>query len=477
MPSTFELNRNAVVINLKAGRDAGWNAEDWRPNVALTSGNRMPPNVREDIRLLPSATSHDALATDFQELDNYRWLAREYIKDRTQEHPVWLYAQMTNETAARRALVYDMSLKWRTQEVDDDELWICDNRARVQMGLTRGPFWERTAATTTATGTGLSILGGAFDYTAGGGADVVGDAPARVDALTLRVEQNTPPTYYQAWVGFRSVNKHGTIANFVPLWELESGVAGADTALFADATASPGGGGNTCMRCTFAGTATWTNRVNIRLSHVTANYGDNFGRYVILLRARVDAGTTAEVQMRRGLINDLAPGNLVQGPILEVTNSAYAMFNLGTTIFPTRDWHALPLANYAASYNQQDYIFLYARRTGGAGNLYLDCIGPIPADELFLHIESARMYTSTVLYSGIISQAPEGHWAGHSVLVDGADYFNRMPTVSTSGLGVPIGDGRMYTWFADSDGENILTDTYQGDLTLFPRWYNLRGAE
>jgi len=474
MASTFELVRNAVAVDLLQAENAGWRGVQWRPRTALTTGNRMPPLVTETVDILADATSHDVLSVDFQDMDNYRWLAREYVKDRTQEHPVWLHAQMENETGERRALVHNISMAWQTEEVDKTDQDVCANQARIRAQITRGPFWEDTAANTKTVGSNVSIFAGAYDYS---GADVVGDAPARIASLQLSSD-GTTDAYTRAWIGFRSANKHGTLANFEPLWECEdfSGSSG-DVALAADATASPGGGGNTKATCDFSGTADWLNRIKLELSDVyTTNYSDMYGRFVILLRAKVGATTTCEVKLR----HHVSWGDSEfydEGPIVEVSSTSWTIHNLGTFTIPIRDLHAFPLATWIDDYDEEDQFWLWARRTSGSNDLDMDCFMVIPADELFMYVDGMSSEGGAVRERAVVTQSPEGLWHVMSWRESVTSYWYAAGTIAPQGLGVPVGDGRMYCVMATSTNTNTLADTYDATMSLFPRWYNLRGAE
>jgi hypothetical protein len=469
MASVFKLTRNAVDLNLLQAQNAGWRAEEWFPRVALITGNRMPPLVTETVDLLGDATSHDALATDFQDLDNYRWLARQYIQDRTQQHPVWLHAKTNAETNERRALVHDIELAWRSDEVDENGKWINDNTARVRANIVRGPFWEDTAANTKTAGSNISVLGGVYDYS---GTDVVGDAPARINYLTLKSDDET---YTKAWIGFRSANKHGTLGNFRALWECEDATAiAADCALANSATASPGGAGNTEVNCDFSSSAAWAWRLWWDLDELyTTNYSDMYGRFVILLRAKVDASTTCEVRLRQHYVY----GTYNDGPIVEVASTSWTIYNLGTISIPIRDLHAMPLSVWIDDYDGAERYAVWARRTSGTGDIDFDCVMAIPADELFIYADDLYTSSTANVYRSVIAQSPEGLWRCLSYYDTTVDVWYGNGPVSAQGIGVPVGDGRMYAVLAQSDNTNTFDDTYDTTLSLFPRFYNLRGSE
>jgi len=338
------------------------------------------------------------------------------------------------------------------------------------------PYWERTTATATATGSDISVLGGAFDYTAGGGADVVGDAPAR--AYKIEVESATTIAFTTAWIGFRSVNKHGTIANFVSKWEAEDGTNYTDAADDADATAS---GGNR-VTINYATVTTWDKRFYLKLSDLTANYADNYGIFKVLVRAKVTAGTS-DIRAKYTYVSTSYASDSISGPIVEVDANNWAMYDLGLMTVPLRDLRYITTSDLAAERDKEFTLELWSRQTSGAGSLHIDCFVLIPTDEHFLYVDNAEIYTGGLNTEGHLHlfQNSQRKYHGMSTRSSGfpatPDKFTRTALPSPNGIGIPIGDGRIYICLAVATGGNLFDGVCGVELTAIPAWHTLRGAE
>ena len=316
------------------------------------------------------------------------------------------------------------------------------------------------------------MLGGASSYPT-----VTGDVPARLYALNVD-DIAAANTYREYWFGFRSTNKVTTPANFVSLWECENGTDGVSTADNTDVLASPGGGGNTRKKCTFANPV-WASRTVQTLSTATgaANYADQYGQFIVLLRAKVEQGA-AQVKISQGL----ATTNNRFGPVVDIAATSYTLYNLGVAQFPTRDLHSTPIAMYAATYDSLNVLDIWARQKPGAApateDLSLDCMIHIPCDEYFIHIPNAS--TSDPADSTRVSVSPED--IAESYEIDaGTSTIAMQNAISVIGSGVPVGaNGRVFVCAAQGpDGLAPASLTADMDISVSPilRWLYARGAE
>lgn len=468
MASIFKLKRDATELNLLAAAGAGWRVTAWNPQVSQATPGRLPPPVTETMDAIVDRSSDDNLAASFQDMNDMRMGAPRYIGDRTEEHPVWLHCKMDNETGERRALVREITLTPMSAVVDSTGLG-ADSKAKVRMTIVR-EIWEGTTQIALPSASPAAAASVIYDHTSA--VDVVGDAPARI-ALT-RIASSV---LEEIWIGARSANKHGTLANFVNIWECELGTLGTDAALGADATASPGGGGNTCVVIT-PGTATWAKRLTIYLSDVTANSADNFGNFLWLLRAKTDALTNWEAQLRFGYKSG-SDESFVEGHIHKLSGFAkgnnYAYLESGIS--------PLPLLNIQAELmsvgeDENNAIQVWARRTIGTGVLRLDCLCPVPIDESFMSIKNLE----PAGMSGFIryGTTPQDHDYVMSLeAMLGGDNRGARSSPVNDGLRLPVGDGRLIIVYSRdysilSDAININTDESPG---YFPRWHTLRGSE
>jgi len=195
----------------------------------------------------------------------------------------------------------------------------------------------------------------------------------------------------------------------------------------------------------------------------------------VLLRAKVDANT-AQVKLRQA-----GQGLDVYryGPVVDIADTAWNIYNLGVVKFPLRDQHAIPVGMYAASYDQRDSLAVMARVKPGAvasPTLDMDCLVLIPCDEYFLHVQSST--TSGTADATRIAVAPEDTAAAITIDTSGP-YFRLSCPVTQIGEGVPTGDGRVFICAAnDNDGTApAFGDDLDVEVSVIPRWVYFRGSE
>ena len=454
----------------------------WLQKISYPTGDRsIPPYTTEVIPVIIRNTTVDGVATDLQLFHFLQKQAAEYWVDKTAITPVWFYCQVNNETSPRNALVKSLAIEFRPGLGDLYECNVLDG-VLGQVIIVRHPDWEMAGGwdgptffrslPEVALATGVSR---AYDYTAAGSGigarDVTGDVGARISRFTCT--SGAADALSRLWMGMRSANKHGTLANFILFWECENAGAtlGTDAARAADATANPGGGGNTKVTIT-PGTATWAKRLTIELDDVTANESDNFGEFLWLLRAKVSAGTW-EVQVRYAY-SAMDDDDFVLGDIIELENTSWDIFETDVQVVPLRDLHVLTLADRADSFDDTFAIQIWARRTDGAGTLDLDCLMPLPIDEGW----SKMSWSTTGTVIATFGMSPEDTMYGVADTAGVA--FEDIMTIEHDGFYLPPGDGRMIIIIARETTSDI-TDTLQingADWGKYAeRWLSLRGAE
>jgi len=308
--------------------------------------------------------------------------------------------------------------------------------------------------------------------------DIVGDVPARVSALTLY----TTATDYLSrfWMGIRSATLHGAtgVTGFIPIWECEAGVLNVDTSIYLEAPGGGSGAGNNTVHVDpgFGGSgwdwdAAYINVQSLSAANVGyATYSDCFGRFLWLLRARVTAGTWS-VYLRGGLY---AAENYFD-PIT-VSNANWDYHELAVCAIPTFDVQGFETTSIV----HIPVFWLYAKRLTGAGDLYLDCLCPIPTDEGFLKIYNGRIISGDV-YT-ILGEGPHGHQQVLGITNAATDRARNTAAFEWEHFQLPPGDGRMICVYADSDRSVITDDIEFADGALsasiyYERWTALRGAE
>ena len=453
----LDLNDTSTGIGVEPG---------WVPVEAMPTGDgTIPPYVQERIPVLIDASSGDNLASQRQTLAYYQKLAAEYWVDPTQDTPVWYHIKLDDETGERRALVKSIEFQPAQSYIDIG----MGSPAHVKgtLIIERHPYWERTAAVNMNDASPSAAASVSYDYT--NVADIVGDVGARVERLRL----GGSPDVDRFWVGIRSANKHGTVANFGLVWECEDGANDTDATDTVDATAS---GGN-MVRVSESG-VDWDDGDFHRCLHVTlaqgvgANYEEQFGNFLWLLRAKTGSSTTWEVELRFGYF----PADGVPRERVEVDNSSWDFYEMGLCTIPLRNLHSHPYDTWPSSVDGNFRFEIYARRTSGSGDLDLDCVCPIPVDEGFLHISGASM--ASVGDVAEVCTSPEDETKVFSC--QGTASWIASPAHGAMNFYLPPGDGLMIIACARASS-SVLTDAVSVNASnygrFYPRWLSLRGAE
>lgn len=442
MADTLQLSYSSTTLNLHAASDAGWRVRDWRPACAADDDEWVWEEMIADV----DEESDDALAASVRAMDDMQRYALAYRSDILRTTPVWLTCQMAGETNARRACVREIEMVPQSDMFGAG--FAADHRMRFRLRIERRAYWEATSATTLATGSNLSSIGGEFDYTSG--ADVTGTVPARVYSMSLAASENALTEHI--WVGFFDKAKGSWTAKT----ELESQTLGTDATATSDANASPGSG-NSRVTVSFATAADWASRV-------TGFTIPNPGRQLVLCRAFVDSGTVAEIRMVR---------NGVYGQIVRVSATAWALHEMEVVTMPP---YGRLVYEALAAYTNAVWTTIYARRISGSGNLYLDILGYVPADELLIHLDGAGSSIAQLsTYTSYCNETPDGQRAAVRT-DDGATTISKVVSSSWTGRGIPVGDGRLYLFAALVNKASTFTNTIDVGLQLVPRWRLLRGS-
>ena len=206
MAQVLKLRRDGVDTNLLSS--SGWFLTDpgWVPKVGEAEEGQLPPPVEEALQIQSNFSSQDNLAAAVILLNKLRHDARRYMKDRTEQEPVWLHDKLNDETGTRRALVRRIGLTPLVEQhgVGDERGSMIDAKPVYEVGIEREAYWERTARVGPGDGN-VDGLGGVFDYTSGSsGVDIVGDSPARIEQLFFQT--NIASTLDAIWLGqFRTI--------------------------------------------------------------------------------------------------------------------------------------------------------------------------------------------------------------------------------------------------------------------------------
>lgn len=433
----------------------------YLPGVAPEVPGREPAPIVENLPTFSQVSNDNAMATQEQALNAMVRRAARFVADPTEAHPVWLHAQMKGETNDARALVRSIVYSPVISRFDGSTGSAGTRHFEHNIVIERNPYWEAATSTTVAQGT-PSVLGGAYAL-----GTVGGDVPARLRLLSIAgVDTFNPATM---WAGFRSSTKHGTLANFVSRWECEDGHNATDAADAADATASDGNR----VTVSFATQTGWYNRLFLRMDDVTANYSDNYGRFLVLARAKLSGTGACDIRLQQGIsaypsAYDFAA--LTSGPAVEVADTSWHMYELGAITLP------MPSIRVAdVGYASTSALGIEARRTSGSVSLYLDCLVLVPIDEFFIKSGNDAAEGGIYTVCDPLLQFSQYRQYAYPGTPDIPATTSVDPPL-VSGVGIPPGVGNLYIVAADDGMNNAYDDQATVDLTYYARYRSLRGS-
>ena len=424
--------------------------DGWEPTVAVNGDLR----VAEAMALQVDGDDHNDLADKLQALDD-KVQEIAWHETAVERYGIWLRTQLENEASARQALITKARGKLGSS-VFNPPVSPGSFLREYQLALERTPWWESIVHNTALVP--LNCTGGLADYSYP--IVVAGTVPARIARTSFLGVSGSGPLY-EFWLGFRS-DRFGDRANLATVWDLGTGATGSNdtTTDIDDATAY----NDYRAQCTF-GTATELIRIQKSLHNATTDYEDQRGSYTVLLRAKVDAGTTCHVRLKDGFLFTSA---IRAQQRVEITATDWFLHPLGTVDIPPS--HGILSADFLRQYGFE----IYASRTAGSGDLHMDCLILVPRAEGFLHVTGAAVtYSLGDLRPATVTMTADGK-------MDGWSYQNNLPratlTVEPDKYALPVGDGAVVV-AGQRETEHDLDDGVNLSLSFYRRWRTLRGAE
>jgi len=210
-------------------------------------------------------------------------------------------------------------------------------------------------------------------------------------------------------------------------------------------------------------------RFYVKVSNITANYQDQRGKFIVLLRAQLGAAdTTVFVRLLDGYTS--GADTLRAQDKVKITSTAWKLYSLCTVSIP-------PLYGLASQKLIQSFrLVLQASRTEGAGDLNADQFILIPVSEGAIHVNSMGIEQYHATY---IETRPEDTVSGWTYS-DAARTTVSQPvspeTQGPYGFSLPVGQGSTVCAgqraTAHDEGDKVLIyyDTVH-------RWRTLRGAD
>ena len=307
--------------------------------------------------------------------------------------------------------------------------------------------------------------------------DIVGDVPARIGALTIRCPQ--AQGIQRLWMGIRSATLHGAtgVTAFRPIWELETSTINADASVYLDAEANASGAGNNTILVDpgFGGSGLDWDADYQHVGYISAtaagyaNLSDSFGRFLWLLRAKVTAG-----EWRAIFRSGYETARNYHDPVA-VTNGLFDYHEVGVATLPPYDQQSIALTTL----EHNSFFHITAKRISGAGDLFLDCLCPIPVDEGFVKVWEGGASPSRDI---VVGEGPHEHTQVLTIWAGAPDLAMDVDPYEFENFRLSPGDGRVICVYARTASSTLADqiefgDTSASTATYVERWSTLRGAE
>ena len=204
------------------------------------------------------------------------------------------------------------------------------------------------------------------------------------------------------------------------------------------------------------------------------------GRFLWLTRARVEGGTW-QLYLRHGY--QFADTQFSNGPIVDISGTAWQYYEMGIQEIPLRNTHAHMTRTVS---DENLYVQYWAKQVSGSGNLRLCGTVMLPLEHGFLKLETAGFNPDSMFgYICSISSSPEDEIESITVRSPFSEMVTRPVTIAENfalppqdPLNDPAG-GRMFIVFQRSTA-SVLSDMmwiYGTTSGYYPRYLSLRGTE
>jgi hypothetical protein len=192
----------------------------------------------------------------------------------------------------------------------------------------------------------------------------------------------------------------------------------------------------------------------------TGRYREMIGRYLVLLRCKVDAATVCRIRLSSGYNSVLRPYNDV-----DIANTGYLLIPIGEVSIPAFSYRdeVTTVADYVVGNHK---LQISAERVSGAGSLHLDAVCLIPTDHM--------------VYCSVPALGSTEHARFYTFADDTRQALKELNT----GIPDSSGDFFMPNWYMPWSGGvfvmagqaagslHTLTDATDISMLYYPRWKN-----
>lgn len=466
-----------------AGYTTGIAIADVSYNASLYNDGARPrfsryQNIYDDIEVTVSDRNTDETLKTLGKIKQALWQARYYFEESNETYsPCYIAYKPHGSTNT----AYSILLGGYVDESSIDDAELINGRITVRIKLEREPFWRDYPPTMDYTTNSAQILADLTTNAKPWGSYAVSSIGGHLPALTrITFAPDGAGTIDKIVMGYRSGTTRATGPG---IWELEATQIEATDGLgtnctkTADATASPGGAGNTRVTCTF-GTKTDADRITVTLPSAKP------GTCRVFLRAKCNTANTVTARLKyyASITNTSgAPATWTRSSVgvvkstdsITFSNTAWAMIDMGVVRF-------MDIAK-TGGYGGCDNTITIAASATTTADVYFDFLFLVPCDEYYVTMSGLNSSTTfnRMLFSNI--EAAGQQYPLSQALVSGVvtptGMTGVLSAIGTGELLLPPGSGNLYWVTGNSSWQNTFTATNNCQLGLYKtqRYLTARG--
>lgn len=401
--------------------------------------------VIESFDLVGSDTTANIISA-VDSLANLVEQARLFEADPFTQESVWYEYSADGETV-KRAYVHSLVLTPVPRSIIGPILG--HKAAYYSLVITRSQYNEDRTESTAINASDLNCMGGSYIMSA-----IAGDAPARISKLQLAFG-SVGAEITKVWAGIRPVGPG--VSSFNPIWELEDGRTGGDTALATDVDASPLSGSNNVVVVSTSAT-TFAERAAMAVEEACAdiNFGHFTGKYRVLLRCKLGSAGTHAVRMESGYVYG---SSYAKSEPKYVDWTSYRFVDLGLVNIPGMGFRNLFATEAPTRYHE---ISLWSKQVSGTPDLYMDTLVLIPAEH-FVYLEENDLRDggdNTILYTLENGEHP-------AIRIDNSNSAGKANVIaSPNNWQFPVAGGVLVI-----AGERAAVQNFGDELTVTLKYY------
>lgn len=430
-------------------------------------------NVFDDIEVTVSEASTDAALVTIGNIKKALWQARYYFEESNESYkPCYIAFKPHGSTNT----AYSVLMGGYVDESSMDDSELINGQITVRIRLEREPFWRNYPPTMdwlTNSSKFDAVANNAKPWGTYAVSGVGGHIPA-LARVAFAPGSAGSFTMDKVVMGYRSGTTRTTYG--LGVWELEAtqpeigGGLGTDCTATADATASPGGAGNTRVTCSFT-TKTDADRMTVSAG------GPTPGIYRVFLRAKCNSANTVTARLKyyNSWLKPVGPNYIrIQLSATKSTtavtfsNTSWAMIDMGIVKFQD-------LAKSTGYQTDIDSTITIAASATTTASVFFDFLFLVPCDEYYLSMTGLNSDgPDNQFYFSNIEPAGQQYPISLSLNTATMNYYTTffgmsrsLTAIGSGSLQFPVGSGVLVWMSGNSTWQNTFTATSNATLFVY----------